>query len=346
MVPTVTAALLERASCGDEAAFRELTDPLRGELEFHCYRMLGSRQDAEDVVQETMLAAWRSLGRFERRSSLRTWLYRIATNRCLNALRDASRQPPPAPTAPFAPPEPTRTAEPVWLEPYPDDRLGWLADTTPGPAARYETREAVEITFIAALQLLSGRQRAVLILRDVLGFHADETAAMLQTTVEAVKSALKRARDTLATEHPERLTPPAPQSPDEKELLARFVQAFLADDPDQMVALVTEHAWFRMPPANLEYQGKQRIQAMLRAIANHRAGQPPRMIATRANGQPAYGTYRIDPASGLAHPTGLLLLSLTGRQIAAITWFVGPAPLAAFGLPSAPSAPELVSERQ
>jgi RNA polymerase sigma-70 factor (ECF subfamily) len=344
MVPTVTAALLERASRGDEAAFRELTDPLRGELEFHCYRMLGSRHDAEDVLQETMLAAWRSLGSFERRSSLRTWLYRIATNRCLNALRDASRQPPASPTAPFQVPEPTRTADPFWLEPYPDDRLGWLADAAPGPAARYETREAVEITFIAALQHLSGRQRAVLVLRDVLGFHADETAAMLETTVEAVKGALKRARAVLSGELPERLTPPVPQSPEERQLLARFVEAFLADDPDAMVALVTEHAWFRMPPSNLEYQGKRQVHAMLTALANFRSGQPSRMIETRANGQPAYGTYRIDPATGLAHPIGLLLLSLTGRRIAAITWFVGPAPLAAFRLPSAPSAPELVSE--
>jgi RNA polymerase sigma factor (sigma-70 family) len=144
----MTAALLERASSGDEAAFRELTDPLRGELEFHCYRMLGSRQDAEDVLQETMLAAWRSLGSFQWRSSLRTWLYRIATNRCLNALRDAHRQPPAPPTAPFSIPPPTRTADPQWLEAYPEDRLGWLADTAPGPAARYESREAVEITFI------------------------------------------------------------------------------------------------------------------------------------------------------------------------------------------------------
>ncbi|HET9103795.1 MAG TPA: RNA polymerase subunit sigma-70 [Solirubrobacteraceae bacterium] len=342
----MTAALLQRACGGDAAAFRELTDPLRGELEFHCYRMLGSRQDAEDVLQETMLAAWRSLSGFERRSSLRTWLYRIATNRCLNALRDASRRPPLAPSAPFPMPEPTRTADPAWLEPYPDDRLGWLADTAPGPAARYEAREAVEITFIAALQLLSGRQRAVLILRDVLGFHAEETAAMLETTVDAVKSALKRARATLAKERPERLAPPAPQSPEEEALLARFVQAFLADDPDGMVALVTEHAWFRMPPANLEYQGQPRIHAMLRALVDHRAGQPPRLIATRANRQPAYGSYRIDPASGLAHPTGLLLLSLTGGQIAAITWFVGVAPLAAFGLPSAPCTPDLVSEGQ
>jgi RNA polymerase sigma-70 factor (TIGR02960 family) len=344
MVPTVTAALLERASRGDEAAFRELTDPLRGELEFHCYRMLGSRQDAEDVLQETMLAAWRSLGSFERRSSLRTWLYRIATNRCLNALRDASRQPPTPPTAPFPIPEPTRTADPQWLEPYPEDRLGWLADTAPGPAARYETREAVEITFIAALQHLSGRQRAVMVLRDVLGFHADETAAMLDTTVDAVKSALKRARSVLAEELPERLEPPAAQSPEERELLGRFAEAFLADDVDAMIALVTEHAWFRMPPSNLEYQGKPQVGAMLAALGNFRSGQPSLLLETRANGQPAYATYRIDPASGLAHPTGLLLLSLSGSRIAALTWFVGPQPLAAFGLPSDPSAPELVSE--
>jgi RNA polymerase sigma-70 factor (TIGR02960 family) len=340
----MTTVLLQRASSGDEAAFRELTDPLRGELEFHCYRMLGSRQDAEDVLQETMLAAWRSLGSFERRSSLRTWLYRIATNRCLNALRDASRQPPTAPTAPFPTPEPTRTADPQWLEPYPDDRLGWLADTTPGPAARYESREAVEITFIAALQHLSGRQRAVLVLRDVLGFRADETAAMLGTTIDAVKSALKRARAALEREVPDRLHPPAPQSAAEKALLGRFVAAFLADDVDGMIALVTEHAWFRMPPANLEYQGKTQIHAILTALFNFRAGQPSRLLETRANGQPAYGVYRIDPASGLARPTGLLVLSLTGRQIAALTWFVGPEPQALFGLPSDPSAPGLVSE--
>ncbi len=344
MTRTVTTAVLERAVRGDEAAFRELTNPLRGELEFHCYRMLGSLQDAEDVLQETMLAAWRSLGNFERRSSLRTWLYRIATNRCLNALRDASRRPPTPPTPPFPLPEATRTADPHWLEPYPEDRLGWLADDAPGPAARYETREAVEITFIAALQHLSGRQRAVLVLRDVLGFHADETAAMLDTSIEAVKSALKRARAALAGELPERLTPPAPSSPEERALLARFAEAFLADDVDGMVSLVTEHAWFRMPPSNLEYQGAEQIRHLLTAITDYRAGQPSRLLATRANGQPAYGMYRLDPASGLAHPTGLLLLSLAGRRIAALTWFVGTGALAGLGLPAAPSAPELVSK--
>lgn len=344
MTTPMTTALLERASSGDEVAFRELTDPLRGELEFHCYRMLGSRQDAEDVLQETMLAAWRSLGSFERRSSLRTWLYRIATNRCLNALRDATRRPPASPAAPFPIPEPTRTADPHWLEPYPDDRLGWLADTTPGPAARYEAREAVEITFIAALQHLSGRQRAVLVLRDVLGFPAEDTAVILGATIDAVKSALKRARAALAHELPERLDPPAPQSAEEKELLGRFVEAFLADDVDGMVALVSEHAWFRMPPASSEYQGKTQVHAILTALFDYRVGQPSRLVETRANGQPAYGVYRIDPASGLARPTGLLLLSLTGRRIAAITWFVGSAPQAASGLPSDTSLSELVSE--
>ena len=343
MTPTVTTSVIERASRGDEAAFRELTEPLRGELEFHCYRMLGSLQDAEDVLQETMLAAWRSLPSFEHRSSLRTWLYRIATNRCLNALRDAARRPPTPPIPPFPIPTPTRTADPHWLEAYPEDRLGWLADHAPGPAARYETREAVEITFIAALQRLSGRQRAVLVLRDVLGFHADETAAMLDTSVEAVKSALKRARIVLAAEQPERLTPPAPSSAAETALLARFAEAFLADDVDGMVKLVSEHAWFRMPPSNLEYQGKTKIRGLLTAVAAFRAGQPSRLLATRANGQPAYGVYRVDPVSGLARPAGLLLLSLTGRRIAALTWFIGPSPLERLGLPTAPSAAQVVS---
>ncbi len=343
MTTPMNTPLLERASRGDESAFAALTDPLRGELAFHCYRMLGSRDDAEDVLQETMLAAWRNFGGFERRSSLRTWLYRIATNRCLNALRDAARRP--AVTASFPIPEPTRREDVAWLEPYPEDRLGWLADAEPGPAARYEAREAVEITFIAALQRLSGRQRAVLVLRDVLGFHADETAAMLDTSVDAVKSALKRGRATLDGELSETLRPPAPRSDEERRLLARFVEAFLADDVDGIVALVTEHAWFRMPPADVEYQGPSQIGAMLRALAAHRVGQVPHLIETRANGQPAFGTYRIDRARGLAVPIGVLVLSLTGRQVAALTWFVGPAQLAAFGLPTDPSDPRLVSER-
>ena len=335
----MTAALLERASAGDEVAFRELTEPFRRELEFHCYRMLGSLHDAEDVLQETMLAAWRGLRSFERRSSLRTWLYRIATNRCLNALRDAGRRPPAAPTPPFEVPAPTRMSEPHWLEPYPDDRLGWLADCQPGPAARYESREAIELAFITALQLLPGRQRAVLVLRDVLGFHAAEAAEMLETSVDAVKSTLKRARRIIDQElgdPQQRIAPPPPASVDERELVDRFVEAFLADDVDEMVALVTEHAWFRMPPAPHEYQGPELIGAFLAALARWRTGQASRVIATRANGQPALGAYRVDPASGLAQPVGLLVLSLANARIAELTWFLGPRYMEAFALPTAP----------
>jgi RNA polymerase sigma-70 factor (TIGR02960 family) len=343
----VTTTLLERASAGDERAFGELMEPFQRELEFHCYRMLGSLQDAEDALQETMLAAWRGLGNFERRSSLRTWLYRIATNRCLNVLRDAGRRPPAVPATPFEIPVPTRMSDPRWLEPYPDDRLGWLADSQPGPAARYESREAIELAFISALQRLPGRQRAVLVLRDVLGFHGTETAAMLEISVEAVKSALKRARATIRQElgdPAQRIAPPPPASADERELLGRFAEAFLADDIDGMTALITENAWFRMPPAHHEYHGPELIGAFLAAVARWRSGQLSHLIATRANGQPAFGTYHVDPASRLAQPVGLLVLSLTGARIAELTWFLGPGYLDRFDLPSAPFADAPVSE--
>ena len=343
----MTATLLERASAGDELAFGELMEPFQRELEVHCYRMLGSLRDAEDALQETMLAAWRGLGNFEQRSSLRTWLYRIATNRCLNVLRDDGRRPPPVPAAPFEIPAPTRMSDPRWLEPYPDERLSSLADSQPGPAARYESREAIELAFISALQQLPGRQRAVLVLRDVLGFHAAETAAMLQTSVEAVKSALKRARATIGQQlgdPVQRIAPPPPASADERELLERFAEAFLADDIDGMVALVTENAWFRMPPAHHEYHGPELIGAFLAAVARWRSGQPSRLIATRANGQPAFGTYQVDPASSLTQPTGLLVLSLAGTRIAELTWFLGPGYLKRFDLPGAPFADAAVSE--
>jgi RNA polymerase sigma-70 factor (TIGR02960 family) len=343
----VTTTLLERASAGDELAFRELMEPFQRELELHCYRMLGSLQDAEDALQETMLAAWRGLGSFERRSSVRTWLYRIATNRCLNMLRDVGRRPPAAPAVPFEIPVPTRMSDPHRLEPYPDDRLGWLADSQPGPAARYESREAIELAFISALQRLPGRQRAVLVLRDVLGFHATETAAMLQTSVEAVKSALKRARATIGQElgdPAQRIAPPPPASAEERQLLGRFAEAFLAGDIDGMVALVTEHAWFRMPPAHHEYHGPEAIGAFLAAVSEGHSGQSSRLIPTRSNGEPAFGTYYIDPLSGLAQHSGLLVLSLAGARIAELTWFLGSGYLEQFDLASAPFADAPVSE--
>jgi RNA polymerase sigma-70 factor (TIGR02960 family) len=217
---------LTRARAGDGDAFRELTDPFRRELQLHCYRMLGSVQDAEDMVQETLLAAWRGLEQFEGRSSLRAWLYRIATNRCLNALRGRRRRPREVPTM-VQPPEPTRLSEPIWIEPYPDVLLDDVADPAPGPQARYETREAVGLAFVTAVQHLPPRQRAVLVLRDVLGFSGAEAANMLDTSEAAVKAALQRARATLDEHRPRggRESAPAPGSRRERELVDRFTAA-------------------------------------------------------------------------------------------------------------------------
>jgi RNA polymerase sigma-70 factor (TIGR02960 family) len=221
----VTTELLERARGGDGEAFRQLTDPHRRELHVHCYRMLGSVQDAEDALQDTMLAAWQGLGQFEERAALRSWLYRVATNRCLNALRSARRRPAAVWAVPGVdPPEPSRLGDVPWLEPYPDALLDGVPGRPPGPEARYEQKEAISIAFVTALQLLPPRQRAVLVLRDVLGYHASETADMLGSTVESVTSALKRARAALRRHEsgspPE--PPPLPGSPAEQELVARL----------------------------------------------------------------------------------------------------------------------------
>jgi RNA polymerase sigma-70 factor (TIGR02960 family) len=332
----VTERLLMRAAQGDEAAFRELTDPHRRELQVHCYRILGSLQDAEDVLQETLLAAWRGLERFEQRASLRAWLYRIATNRSLNALRDAGRRPPPALEFPFDTPEPTRVGEPTWLDPYPDILLEGI-DISPGPDARYETRETVELAFIAALQHLPPRQRAALVLRDVLGFQAAEVADMLDSSVDSVKAALKRARATVEQRLPptDRDRSPLPDSPAERELVRRFADAFQADDINSIVALLTEDAWLTMPPSPLEYQGPSVIALFLRDVATWRRGQRYRLVPTRANTQPAFGCYRTDAHAPIAHATGLVVLTLEGERIAAITQFMDPNIVASFGLPRA-----------
>jgi RNA polymerase sigma-70 factor (TIGR02960 family) len=325
----VSKRLLTRAAQGEEEAFRELTDPHRRELQVHCYRILGSMQDAEDVLQETLLAAWRGLERFEERASLRAWLYRIATNRCLNALRDAGRRPPL--DLPFDPPEPTRVGEPTWLEPYPDVLLEGIVDASSGPAARYETRETVELAFIAALQHLPPRQRAALVLRDVLGFHAAEVADMLDSSVDSVKGALKRARATLEQRLPP--TDRVPDSPGERELVRRFADAWQADDINGIVALLTEDAWLTMPPSTLEYQGRSVIASFLRELATWRHGQRYRLVPTRANTQPAFATYRTDPHAPIAHATGLVVLTLEGDRIAAITQFLDTSILSRFGFP-------------
>jgi RNA polymerase sigma-70 factor (ECF subfamily) len=327
--------LLMRATQGDEEAFRQLTDPYRRELQIHCYRILGSLQDAEDVLQETLLGAWRGLERFEQRASLRAWLYRIATNRCLNALRDAGRRPRPSLDLPFVAPEPTRVAEPTWVEPYPDVLLETILDASPGPDARYETRETVELAFITALQRLPPRQRASLVLRDVLGFRATEVAEMLDSSVDSVKAALKRARATLEQVMPptDRDHAPLPNSPGERELVRRFADAFQADDVNGIVTLLTEDAWLTMPPITLEYKGRSLIASFLRENAIWRSGQGYRLVPTRANTQPAFGCYRTDAHAPIANATGLVVLTLEGEGIAAITQFMGPSILSRFGLP-------------
>ena len=316
----MTERTLSRARAGDEEAFRELVDPYRGELQVHCYRILGSVQDAEDLLQETLLAAWRGLERFDGRASMRSWLYRIATNRCLNALRDRGRRPREVP-AMAEPPEPTRRSEPLWLEPYPDALLDRVADTSPGPEARYEFREAVGLAFVTALQRLPPQQRVVLVLRDVLGFRTAEVADMLETSEAAVKGALQRARASLETRRDrdrERARPP--RSPRERELVGRFADAVESGDVDGVVSLLTDDAWLTMPPQPFEYQGHAAIAGFLHDRAALR-GAPLRLVPTRANGQPAFGCYLPDAHGAIARPYGLMVLTLDGDRISAITWF-------------------------
>jgi RNA polymerase sigma-70 factor (TIGR02960 family) len=322
-----------RARAGDEDAFRELTEPHRRELQLHCYRILGSMQDAEDLVQETLLAAWRGLEAFEGRSSVRTWLYRIATNRCLNALRARSRRPKEVQAMSDAL-EPTRRVDPIWLEPYPDVLLEGIPDHSPGPAARYEARESIELAFIAALQGLPPRQRAVLVLRDVLGFRNPEVAEMLDTGEASVKGALQRARAALRERLPDtdRERAPRPNSARERRLVGRFADAVENGDVDEMVALLTDDARLTMPPQPLEYQGHDAIGAFLRHREELR-GRPLRVVPTRANTQPAFGCYLPDTQTAVAHAHALFALTIEGDQVSAITWFGDNSVFPYFGLP-------------
>jgi RNA polymerase sigma-70 factor (TIGR02960 family) len=317
--------VLARARTGDDLAFRELTDPYLRELRLHCYRILGSVQDAEDAMQETLLAAWRGLSGYEGRASVRTWLYRIATNRCLNALRAGGRQPRASLEPPFVPPEPTRRGEPIWLEPYPDADL---PDVVAGPDALYEARETVALAFITAVQHLPPRQRAVLLLRDVLSFRSAEVAEMLDASAASVNSALQRARGAMAGLSVE--TARLPRSAVERDLAERFAAAYTSDDVDAVVALLTDDAWCTMPPATLEYQGHAAIGTFLRESASWRSG-PYRLIPTRANGQPAFGVYL--PDGDLYRSHGLVVLTVRGDRICAITRFVDSAVTGLFGLP-------------
>jgi RNA polymerase sigma-70 factor (ECF subfamily) len=329
----VSGDLILQARSGDGDAFRELTEPYRRELQAHCYRMLGCLQDAEDAVQDTLLAAWQGLHGFEERASLRTWLYRIATNRCLNVLRTASRRPAREWNIPgVEPPEPTRLGEAVWLEPYPDALLAGAAGAPPSPEARYEQTESISLAFVAALQVLPPRQLAVLLLRDVLGFHASEVADMLEVTVEAVNSALKRARATMERHPPAadgREPPPLPGSPAEDAIVAKFTSSWESADLDALVALLTDDVFMSMPPIPFEYVGADVVARFCAGL--FAAGRRAELVPTRANGQPAFGSYMRSP-SGVRQGTGLITITLAGDRICATSRFDATV-LPWFGLP-------------
>jgi RNA polymerase sigma-70 factor (ECF subfamily) len=329
--------LLTLARAGDQDAFGELVAPYRHELQVHCYRILGSLQDAEDVLQETLLSAWRGLGGFEERSSVRTWLYRIATNRSLDAVRAAARRESDMSTRinGLVPPAPTSYGEVPWLTPYPDELLD-LPDPMPGPEALVESHEATSLAFVTALQILPPRQRAVLILRDVLGYRAAEVAEILDATVESVTSALKRARATLDADQTlaeRRAQAPAPAegSPQERRLIEAYVDAFISHDVDKLVAILSEDVWLKMPPLPFEYHGRDAAIGFFEAVV-HPQHRRLRLVHTRANGCPASGIYAHDPATDTWRATGLVVVVLSGDRITELTRFeVGV--MASFGLP-------------
>jgi RNA polymerase sigma-70 factor (TIGR02960 family) len=331
----MTTSTLEKARSGDEHAFRELTDRHRRELQVHCYRILGSVQDAEDALQETLLAAWRGLDGFEERSSLRAWLYSIATNRCLNALRDGARRPHETHGLSFQPPLPTRHGELPWLEPYPDTLLEGIPDAAPGPEARYETHETIALAFVTALQRLPPRQRAVLVLRDVLGYRAAEVASMLDTTEVSVNSALQRARATLdATAPPRRDRAPLPNSTYERELVGRFADAFEAGSIEEIVALLSDDAWVTMPPEPFEYQGPAAVtEFFVQAFEARPRDRTDRLVPTRANGQPAFGHYIGDAHTPIVRGVGVIVVTVDGDRISHLIRFGGSHLLSRFGLP-------------
>jgi RNA polymerase sigma-70 factor (ECF subfamily) len=339
-----TTDLIARARAGDHNAFRDLVQGHSHELQVHCYRILGSLQDAEDALQETLVSAWRNLGEFGQRSSLRTWLYKIATNRCLDMLRAGSRRPRTTPPLPeVSLPEPAGAGDaPPWLEPYPDVLLDHLVDERPGPEARYETTEAISLAFITALQLLPPRQRAALVLRDVLGYHAAEAAQILDTTQESVTSALKRARATvdnhLADPGSTGITGsgagsrrPARLPGAENRLVARLTDALERADLDALIELLVTDVRLSMPPVMLEYRGIESAQRIFAAVI-FRPGCTYRVVPTRANGQPAFGLYLADPRARVYRAYGLQVITTAGDRITAITCFSTDI-MTRFGLP-------------
>jgi RNA polymerase sigma-70 factor (ECF subfamily) len=336
--------LLEAARAGDEDAFARLVEPHRGLLDAHCYRMLGSVHDAEDAMQEALLRAWRAIARFEGRSSLRTWLYTIATNVCLKAIERRPKLvlpvdfgPPTDPHELTAPP----LAESVWIEPYPDGRLG-LAEPLAGPEARYEQRESVELAFIAALQLLPARQRAVLILRDVLGFTGEEVAEALDTSPDAVYSALQRAHKSVDARLPERSQQAALRAIGDdalRSIVDAFVAAWERGDVDALAAMLTDEATIAMPPMPTWYQGRDAVVGFLRRTPL-RQGRRWRVVPVGASGQLAFAFYIFDEAGGfLAH--SIDVLAMDGARIAELIAFLDADAFARFGLPREWSASAL-----
>jgi RNA polymerase sigma-70 factor (ECF subfamily) len=329
--------LLEAARDGDEDAFSRLVEPHRSALLAHSYRMLGSVPDAEDAVQDALLRAWRGLSRFEGRSSLRSWLYAIATNVSLRAIERRPKRVLPIDYAPAADPhdgpgEPL--VESVWVEPYPDERLGLEGDPA-GPEARYEQRESVELAFIAALQHLPARQRAVLILREVLGFSARETAEALETTPVSVDSALQRAHKTVDERLPEQSQQAALRSIGDHELgeiVDGFVDAWERSDVDAVVAMLAEEPTMTMPPLPTWYRGREAVAAFLRGWPLRR-DRRWRVLSTRANGQLAFGHYIWDEERETFTAHTMTVLTLDGERIAEITAFLDAELLPRFGLP-------------
>jgi RNA polymerase sigma-70 factor (TIGR02960 family) len=313
--------------------FDELVEPYRRELQVHCYRMLGSTQDAEDMLQETLLAAWRAYDSFEGRSTLRAWLYRIATNACLGMMR-RSRSVTPPPEPPGEMPRPSVLGESLWLEPYPDALLEGLPDEAPGPEAAIGTREAVGLAFVTALQHLPSRQRAVLVLRDVLGFRAAEVADMLGSSEASVNSALQRARGRLAGVGPHAYEEtPLPGTAAERAVVSRFADAFEGGDVEAVVALLSDDARLTMPPEPFEFHGPQAIGRFLSTVPAAGALERFKLVPTRANGQPAFGCYLLDAGDGPARAYGLMVLTLRADRIGAITGFPDTAVFRFFGLP-------------